>query len=102
MEEAKGENQYNSIIVPSVQEMVKEKMIKTVPQRYIRSDLDKAEITDDSGPRTEIPIIDLNLLCSSTSMTSEIDKLDLACKEWGFFQASLKLDTISNPYRSQF
>ncbi|CAF2131314.1 unnamed protein product [Brassica napus] len=86
MEEAKGANQYNSIIVPSVQEMVKEKMIKTVPQRYIRSDLDKAEITDDSGPRTEIPIIDLNLLCSSTSMTSEIDKLDLACKEWGFFQ----------------
>ncbi|KAJ0263306.1 2-oxoglutarate [Hirschfeldia incana] len=87
MEEAKGGNQYNSIIVPSVQEMVKETTIKTVPQRYIRSDLDKTEITDESGPRTEIPVIDLNRLCSSTSMaSSEIDKLDSACKEWGFFQ----------------
>ncbi|WZY85611.1 hypothetical protein YC2023_031995 [Brassica napus] len=103
MEEAKGENQYNSIIVPSVQEMVKEKMIKTVPQRYIRSDLDKAEITDDSGPRTEIPIIDLNLLCSSTSMTSEIDKLDLACKEWGFFQANSKfLDKVKSDIQDHF
>ncbi|KAL0738952.1 hypothetical protein Bca4012_015162 [Brassica carinata] len=80
--EAKGAaNQYNSIIVPSVQEMVNEKMLKTVPQRYIRSDLDKTEISNESGPRTEIPIIDLNRLCSSTSMASEIDKLDLACKE---------------------
>ncbi|KAJ0263305.1 2-oxoglutarate [Hirschfeldia incana] len=86
MEEAKGGNQYNSIIVPSVQEMVKETTVKTVPQRYIRSDLDKTEITDESGPRTEIPIIDLNLLRSSAYMDSEINKLDLACKEWGFFQ----------------
>ncbi|CAH8304201.1 unnamed protein product [Eruca vesicaria subsp. sativa] len=85
--EAKGAaNQYNSIIVPSVQEMVNDKMIKTVPPRYIRSELDKTEITDDYGSRTEIPIIDLNRLCSSTSMASEINKLDLACKEWGFFQ----------------
>lgn len=87
--EAKGANQYNSIIVPSVQEMVKDKMLKTVPQRYIRSDLDKTELSSESGPRTEIPVIDMNRLCSSTSMASEIDKLDLACKEWGFFQASL-------------
>ncbi|KAJ4899516.1 2-oxoglutarate (2OG) and Fe(II)-dependent oxygenase superfamily protein [Raphanus sativus] len=84
--EAKGANQYNSIIVPSVQEMVKDKMLKTVPQRYIRSDLDKTELSSESGPRTEIPVIDMNRLCSSTSMASEIDKLDLACKEWGFFQ----------------
>ena len=94
--EAKGATYYNSIIVPSVQEMAKGKMIKKVPQRYVRSGLDKAEITDECGPRTKIPIIDLNRLCSSTYMASEIDKLDLACKEWGFFQASLKLN-ILNP-----
>lgn len=94
--EAKGANQYNSIIVPSVQEMVKETTINTVPQRYIRSGLDQTALSNESGPRTEIPIIDLNLLSSSTSMASEIDKLDFACKEWGFFQASLKhLNTIS-------
>ncbi|KAF2551630.1 hypothetical protein F2Q68_00037422 [Brassica cretica] len=86
--EAKGATYYNSIIVPSVQEMAKGKMIKKVPQRYVRSGLDKAEITDECGPRTKIPIIDLNRLCSSTYTASEIDKLDLACKEWGFFQAN--------------
>ncbi|CAA7060232.1 unnamed protein product [Microthlaspi erraticum] len=84
--EAKGSRQYSSIIVPSVQEMVKDKTITTVPLRYVRSDLDKAEIADDSVLRNEIPIIDMNRLCSSTSMDSEIDKLHFACKEWGFFQ----------------
>ncbi|CAH2077994.1 unnamed protein product, partial [Thlaspi arvense] len=83
--EAKRASQYSSIIVPSVQEMVKEKMSTTIPLRYVRSDLDKAEIDGDLS--TEIPIIDLNRLCSSTTMDFEIDKLDLACKEWGFFQA---------------
>ncbi|KAH0915643.1 hypothetical protein HID58_030089 [Brassica napus] len=84
--EAKEASQYSSIIVPSVQEMVKEKLTTTVPLRYVRSDLDKGDI--DGDLRTEIPIIDMNLLCSLTSMDAEIHKLDLACKEWGFFQAS--------------
>ncbi|KAL9288067.1 putative thebaine 6-O-demethylase [Arabidopsis thaliana] len=83
--EVKGATR-SSIIVPSVQEMVKEKMITTVPPRYVRSDQDVAEIAVDSGLRNQIPIIDMSLLCSSTSMDSEIDKLDSACKEWGFFQ----------------
>ncbi|RID50882.1 hypothetical protein BRARA_H01583 [Brassica rapa] len=82
--EAKEASQYSSIIVPSVQEMVKEKLTTTVPLRYVRSDLDKGDI--DGDLRTEIPIIDMNLLCSLTSMDAEIHKLDLACKEWGFFQ----------------
>ncbi|CAN8325890.1 unnamed protein product [Cochlearia groenlandica] len=84
--EAKGTKHHSSIIVPSVQEMVKDKMIGTVPSRYVRSDLDKTEISNGSGLQAQIPIIDMNLLCSSTSMDSEIDKLDFACKEWGFFQ----------------
>ncbi|CAA7060227.1 unnamed protein product [Microthlaspi erraticum] len=86
MEDKGASYDYGSIIVPCVQEMVKEKMITTVPPRYVRSDLDKAEMADDSGLKTEIPIIDMNRLCSPTSMDSEIDKLDFACKEWGFFQ----------------
>uniref|UniRef100_A0A0D3DMT7 Fe2OG dioxygenase domain-containing protein n=1 Tax=Brassica oleracea var. oleracea TaxID=109376 RepID=A0A0D3DMT7_BRAOL len=85
--EANGASKHHSsIIVPSVQEMVKEKLIKKVPQRYVRSDLDKAEIACDSGLKAEIPVIDMSRLCSSTTMDSEIEKLDLACKEWGFFQ----------------
>ncbi|CAE6177722.1 unnamed protein product [Arabidopsis arenosa] len=85
--EGKGATQ-SSIIVPSVQEMVMENMITTVPARYVRSDQDKAEVAIDSGLTNQIPIIDMSLLCSPTSMDSEIDKLDFACKEWGFFQAS--------------
>jgi len=82
---------FSSVIVPSVQEMVKEKVITTVlPPRYVRSDQEKGEAAIDSG-ENQIPIIDMSLLSSSTSMDSEIDKLDFACKEWGFFQASLKL-----------
>lgn len=52
--EAKGETQWSSIIVPSVQEMVKMKMIKTVPPRYVQSDQDKSGVTDGSGLILEI------------------------------------------------
>ncbi|KAF2618852.1 hypothetical protein F2Q68_00042245 [Brassica cretica] len=84
--ESQGAAQWSSIIVPSVQEMVKEKMVTTVPPRYVRPDQDKTEVTDGSGLNTEIPIIDMKRLCSSTTMDSEVEKLDFACKEWGFFQ----------------
>ncbi|XP_010476835.1 PREDICTED: protein SRG1 [Camelina sativa] len=85
--EAKGAAQWSSIIVPSVQEMVKEKIITTVPSRYVRSDQDKTDVVDDSGRlNTEIPIIDMKRLSTSTDMDSEVEKLDFACKEWGFFQ----------------
>ncbi|KAF8114248.1 hypothetical protein N665_0039s0015 [Sinapis alba] len=86
--EPKGETRWSSIIVPSVQEMVKEKMITTVPTRYVQSDQDKSGVVDDSGLLTEIPIIDMKQLCSLTSMDSdsEVQKLNLACKEFGFFQ----------------
>ncbi|WZZ79502.1 hypothetical protein YC2023_100074 [Brassica napus] len=97
--EAKGESQHSSIIVPSVQEMVKKKLTTTVPPRYVRSDLDKGEI--DCDLRTEIPIIDMNLLGSLASMDAEIHKLDLACKEWGFFQASF-LDKFKSEIQDFF
>ncbi|WZZ18817.1 hypothetical protein YC2023_111906 [Brassica napus] len=81
--EPKGETQWSSIIVPSVQEMVKEKIITTVPPRYVQSG-----VIEDSDLLTEIPIIDMKQLCSFTSMDSdsEVQKLNSACKEFGFFQ----------------
>ena len=42
--EAKEETPWSSILVPSVQEMVKDKMITTVPPRYVRYDQDKTEV----------------------------------------------------------
>ncbi|KAL0704364.1 hypothetical protein Bca4012_070789 [Brassica carinata] len=88
--EAKGETQWSSIIVPSVQEMVEEKVITTVPPRYVQPDQDKSGVTDDSGLIPNIPIIDMKRLCSSAAKDSdsEVQKLDLACKEFGFFQGS--------------
>lgn len=82
--EPKGETQWSSIIVLSVQEMVKEKIITTVPPRYVQSG-----VVEDSDLLTEIPIIDMKQLCSFTSMDSdsEVQKLNLACNEFGFFQA---------------
>ncbi|XP_010540138.1 PREDICTED: protein SRG1-like [Tarenaya hassleriana] len=87
--EVEGKRQWSSLIVPSVQELVKDHENNAdVPPRYVRwSDPDKAdEIVDGFGPRPEIPIIDMNRLCSESAMDSEIQKLDFACREWGFFQ----------------
>ncbi|CAF2114943.1 unnamed protein product [Brassica napus] len=64
--EPKGETQWSSIIVLSVQEMVKEKIITTVPPRYVQSG-----VVEDSDLLTEIPIIDMKQLCSFTSMDSD-------------------------------
>ncbi|KAL1224155.1 Protein SRG1 [Cardamine amara subsp. amara] len=88
--EAKEETQWSSFIVPLVQEMVKKKMITTVPPRYVRYEQVKTEVlADDSGLITEIPIIDMKRLCSSTVVDSEVEKLDFACKEYGFFPGKL-------------
>ncbi|CAN8292970.1 unnamed protein product [Cochlearia groenlandica] len=84
--ESKEAPKWSSILVPSVQEMVKEEKITTVPSRYVRSGEDNTEVTLGSGLNTEIPIIDMNRLCSLTGMDSEVKKLDFACKEYGFFQ----------------
>ncbi|VVA95762.1 unnamed protein product [Arabis nemorensis] len=84
--EEEGERQWSSLIVPSVLEMVKEKNLTTVPSRYVRSDQEKPELLDDSSLSSEIPLIDMKRLCSVSAMDSELQKLDLACKDWGFFQ----------------
>lgn len=84
--EAEGETQWSSLLVPSVLEIVKEKNFTTVPLRYLRSDQDKTETSDDSRLSSKIPAIDMQRLCSVSSMDTELKKLDLACQDWGFFQ----------------
>lgn len=84
--EEEGERQWSSLIVPSVLEMVKEKNLTTVPPRYVRSDQEKTGTLDDSSLSSEIPVIDMKRLCSVSAMDSELEKLDFACKAWGFFQ----------------
>ena len=73
-----------SLLVPSVQELAKEKL-SAVPPRYIQhEDL----VISDAD---HVPVIDMQRLLSTESGTSELAKLHHACKEWGFFQVSLLL-----------
>ncbi|XP_027361943.1 protein SRG1-like [Abrus precatorius] len=68
--------------VPSVLELAKQP-ITQVPQRYLRPNQDPP-IEYNTTPLPQLPVIDLNKLCSEDA--AELQKLDHACKEWGFFQ----------------
>ncbi|KAL2331273.1 hypothetical protein Fmac_018854 [Flemingia macrophylla] len=74
-----------SLLVPSVQELAKEKTFK-VPQRYFQHQHDNVVVFSETNSFVEIPIIDMQSLFSVESGSSELAKLHLACKEWGFFQ----------------
>ncbi|XP_050383079.1 protein SRG1-like [Argentina anserina] len=70
--------------LPNVQEMVRNDPFQ-VPEKYIRNETD---LINDAvlSPHlsSEVPTIDLSLLLKGHE--EELDKLDQACKEWGFFQ----------------
>lgn len=75
-----------SLKVPSVQELANQKLL-SVPPRYVRPDQDPPFVPFNSSARREIPVVDLQkLLADDDSSSSELHKLDSACKEWGFFQ----------------
>jgi len=77
-----------SLLVPSVQELAK-KNITEIPEQYLQPNQDP--ITVSNTTLQQVPVIDLSkLLCEDAS---ELQKLDHACKEWGFFQVS----TITPP-----
>ncbi|XP_021825498.1 protein SRG1-like [Prunus avium] len=77
----------SSLPAPNVQEIVRSDPL-LVPERYlIRNEEDLPKCGDhmsQSHLSSEVPIIDFSLL--SKGHKEELKKLDLACKEWGFFQ----------------
>jgi hypothetical protein len=77
-----------SLPVPNVQEMVKINPLQ-VPKRYVRNQEEMEKENYMPQLSSEIPVIDLILL--SNGNLEELQKLDLACKEWGFFQVILQL-----------
>ncbi|WJX72550.1 Protein srg1 [Trifolium repens] len=83
--EEKNNTSGTSLLVPSVQELAKGK-ISTVPTRYIQSQHEELVINEDDHSILEIPIIDMKKLLSLEFENSELSKLHLACKDWGFFQ----------------
>ncbi|KAH7568653.1 hypothetical protein JRO89_XS06G0028400 [Xanthoceras sorbifolium] len=74
-----------TMAVPFVQELAK-KALTSVPPRYVLPDQDPPIISLNSSS-TQVPVIDMKrLLSEDFMMDSELQKLDHACREWGFFQ----------------
>lgn len=72
-----------SLHVQSVQEIVRNDS-HSVPDRYIQEHKDRPLVSEIFPDSLEIPIIDFCKLSKGDEY--ERRKLDLACKEWGFFQ----------------
>jgi len=70
--------------VPCVQDVLKENPT-TVPERYVRGDLEPPVIMDACSG-LQVPVIDLGRLASEDCSKLELKKLHHACKDWGFFQ----------------
>jgi hypothetical protein len=60
-----------------------------IPEMFIRSDkepLIDLSINDKTNPLPTIPIFDFQTLLCAGDNSTELNKLFLACKDWGFFQ----------------
>jgi hypothetical protein len=72
----------SSLLVPSVQELAKQPNIE-IPEQYRHPNQDPINVSN-TNPLQQVPVIDLSKLLSEDA--TELEKLDHACKEWGFFQ----------------
>ncbi|XP_028767026.1 uncharacterized protein LOC114724752 [Neltuma alba] len=70
---------------PLVQELVKQPL-NNVPERYVLPELEIHFASSTSSPLQQAPAIVMTKLFSPDFHVSELHKLDLACKHWGFFQ----------------
>ncbi|XP_059076901.1 S-norcoclaurine synthase 1-like [Cryptomeria japonica] len=72
--------------VPVVQELASQNL-HSLPERYIRSEKERP----NSFPlhHLEIPIIDMDMFWGDSDLCrqKELEKLGMACQQWGFFQA---------------
>ncbi|KAK7407721.1 hypothetical protein VNO78_09758 [Psophocarpus tetragonolobus] len=79
-----GSSSSRHLVAPSVKELAKEALTK-VPERYVNPDIDPP-ILSNTHSLPLLPVIDLGKLLAEEVKASELEKLDLACKEWGFLQ----------------
>jgi len=87
MEDTRKNPSGTSILVPSVQELAKQNL-SAVPRRYIQPHHEDMLLVSQEAHGLQIPVIDMHNLLSAESKASELEKLHLACKDWGFFQVS--------------
>ncbi|KAL9447715.1 hypothetical protein AB3S75_015235 [Citrus x aurantiifolia] len=74
----------SSLVDPSILELANNQPLTTVPPRYVRPEIDHPLIRSHDSSAQQLPVIDMHKLLSGDG--SELEKLDHACKEWGFFQ----------------
>lgn len=73
-----------SIPVENVQSLASKNLVE-IPPRYVREEYESDKLLDDEA--LEIPVIDMNkFLIGQSEYKYELEKLHLACKDWGFFQ----------------
>ncbi|TKY71921.1 SRG1 protein [Spatholobus suberectus] len=70
--------------VLSVQELIK-KPLTAVPQRYIQHNHEPSAVQDETFSHA-IPTINLKKLIHGEATEVEQEKLNSACRDWGFFQ----------------
>ncbi|KAL5973665.1 hypothetical protein ACLOJK_030319 [Asimina triloba] len=73
-----------SLPVSSVQHLASGISGNEIPGRYVRPEIMMDPISSDG--LLEIPVVDLSKLLDQRFSQPEMDKLHLACREWGFFQ----------------
>ncbi|KAM7263438.1 hypothetical protein ACFE04_001121 [Oxalis oulophora] len=83
LQEYEGLGWGKSFPVQSVQEFVRIDS-QSIPERYIQEKKDRPVISEICHTLPQVPVIDFTLLLGDNE--DERAKLDLACKEWGFFQ----------------
>lgn len=83
MENSRGIGWGKSLPVPSVQEIVRRDS-NSVPERYIREHIDRPNDANFGAHSPSLPVINFSQLAVGDD--EERRQLDLACKDWGFFQ----------------
>lgn len=73
----------SSTLAPNVQELVRNDPLR-VPKRFVKNEEEMEKVNYMPHLSSQIPLIDMALL--SCGNKEELLKLDIACKEWGFFQ----------------
>ncbi|KAF5752212.1 hypothetical protein HS088_TW01G00119 [Tripterygium wilfordii] len=79
--------------IDDVQELRKSKPA-TIPQRFVREMNERPTLQPSSSSTNDIPIIDFSKLKNGNK--DEILHLEMACKEWGFFQAHDSVQVINH------
>ncbi|XP_059077664.1 protein SRG1 [Cryptomeria japonica] len=72
--------------VPVVQELASQNL-QSLPERYIRSEKERPNAFPPH--HSDIPIIDMDILLKDSDLRrrKELEKLGIACQQWGIFQA---------------